>query len=275
MSEYYADADPDVVASLQRFRTEHPPKGLRIDGHIWRYVSMGEGPRTLLFLHGMAGAYDIWWQQLEAFRGQFRVVSLTYPETASLAGLRRGVMAILEADGVESFAVVGSSLGGYLAQYLVAQEGDRIERAVFANTFPPNDIIGRENRVRSALARVLPWSVVKAAYRRSVTDEIAPAAGGSALVKAYLLEQVDLMTKAQLLARYRCVVDRFEPVEPSMPVLIIESDNDPLVSRELREMLIRTYPHARRHTFHKTGHFTYLNEPAEYTRVLAGFLDGD
>lgn len=260
--------------SLAEFRTEHRLRGLRV-GEVWPYLSFGTGERAVVFLHGMAGAYDIWWQQLEALSDVFRVVSFTYPAVPDLAGLRRGIMAILDAENIDRFTVVGSSLGGYLAQYLVATDGGRIDRAVFGNTFPPNELLRAENGRRAALGRLLPEAVVMAAFRRNVAREIVPAAGGSPLVRAYLFEQSREMSKAQFLARYRCVIDPFEPVEPAIPHLIIESDNDPLISRELRERLRRAYPRAAVHTFHNTGHFTYLNEPDAYTGVLAEFLEGE
>ncbi|NOY57102.1 MAG: alpha/beta hydrolase [Actinobacteria bacterium] len=272
--DLYAHVEEGVRESLSGFRRDRKVRGLRVDDHVWHYVSFGAGDQTILFLHGMGGAYDIWWQQLEAFADRFRVVSVTYPDVATLAGLRRGLLAILDAEGIDRFGVVGTSLGGYLAQYLVAHDADRIDRAVFANTFPPNDIIAAENVWTAAIASYLPERLVMGVFRKRVASGAVPAAGGSPLVRAYLYEQSrGLMSKAQFQARYRCVIDRFEPVEPPMPVLIIESDNDPLISRELREMLRRTYPKAETHTFHKTGHFTYLNEPVAYTRVLAEFLE--
>ena len=183
-------------------------------------------------------------------------------------------MAVLDAEDIDRFSVVGSSLGGYLAQYLVVTEEGRIDRAVFGNTFPPNELIEARNGRTAALGRFLPESIVMAAFRRNVATSIVPAAGGSSLVRAYLFEQSYQMSKAQFLARYQCVIDPFEPVEPAMPHLIIESDNDPLVPRELRERLRRAYPRATVHMFHDTGHFTYLNEPDAYTGVLTEFLGG-
>ena len=133
----YASAPPDKVAALKAFRAELPPAQLEVDGVTWEYLSTGNGEQAILFLHGMTGAYDIWWQQIAALRGNYRIVSVTYPAVDSLAELERGVLAILDQEGVTKFNVVGSSLGGYLAQFLVARHPERVSRAVFANTFPP------------------------------------------------------------------------------------------------------------------------------------------
>src|SRR4030065_246254 len=82
----------------------------------------------------------------EKERGNERTITLPYPAGDTLEGLRQGINAGLEDAGVQRFAVVGTSLGGYLAQYLVARQPGRIRQAVFANTFPPNLILARRHR---------------------------------------------------------------------------------------------------------------------------------
>ena len=83
------------------------------------------------------------------------------------------------------------------------------------------------------------------------------------------------MSKAQVVGRYRCVVQPY--VAPNIqalgiPVMIIESDNDPLVEPALREALKTTYSSASVYTFHNAGHFPYLNHAAEYTDLLKKFF---
>lgn len=80
------------------------------------------------------------------------------------------------------------------------------------------------------------------------------------------------MSKAQLVGRYYCVIEKFTAPTPTTPVMIIESDNDPLVELTLREQLKATYPDATVHTFSGAGHFPYLNRAREYTRLLVDFL---
>ncbi len=158
----YADVNQNVVDSLVAFRAAHSTKTVDVNNMAWEYVVMGQGEDTIVFLHGMAGAYDIWWQQMEVLQEKYRVISMTYPAADSLAEMARGVMAIVDAEGVNQFSVVGSSLGGYFAQYLVASYPERVQKAVFANTFPPNDLIVEQNKVVGSLLPYLPeWLIMK------------------------------------------------------------------------------------------------------------------
>lgn len=271
--QLFADVEPSVAQSLQSFRGTHPLQHLRVGGGTWEYIATGEGPETIVFLHGMTGAYDIWWQQINTLEEQYRIIAVTYPPVRSLAALDQGLLAILEEEGVGEFNVVGTSLGGYFAQYLIAQHPERVRRAVLSNTFPPNDLIAEKNRTLGSLLPLFPEWLVLSVFRGNFQRTIYPTSGYDELTLAFLNEiGYGRMSKAQLLGRYYCVIEKFDAPEPTIPILIIESDNDPLVEPALREQLKATYPAAAVHTFTGVGHFPYLNRASEYTRLLTEFF---
>ena len=111
----------------------------------------------------------------------------------------------------------------------------------------------------------------------SMRESVYPASGNSELVLAFGLEQTyGRMSKAQVLGRYRCVVEPFDAPDMAalgIPIMIIEADNDPLVEKALREQLKKTYPTAQVVTL-SNGHFPYLSMPAEYTSYLKTFFNG-
>ena len=274
--EIYANVNTETVASLLEFREAHPVQQLDADGVTWDYVEMGEGEETILFLHGMTGAYDIWWNQLNAFEKDYRLISVTYPAVGTFDEMSAGVLAILEKEDVEKFNVVGSSLGGYFAQYLLVTYPERIERAVFANTFPPNDLIAEKNKSIGAALPYLPEWLIMDVLKGSIVENVYPAAGHSEIVLAYMMEQLGgRMSKAQEVGRFRCVVEPFDVADVDalgIPVLIIEADNDPLVELALREQLKEAYPNVPVETLHDVGHFSYINEAETYTEVLREFF---
>lgn len=272
-NKLYARVDPAIINSLQSFRQANPPQRLQVDGATWEYISIGQDQETVLFLHGMTGAYDIWWQQIEALKGQYRIISVTYPPLQSLGELETGVLAILEKEGVREFNLVGTSLGGYFAQYLIARHPEKVQRAVLSNTFPPNDLIAEKNRTLGMILPYLPEWLVLSVFRSNFQQTIYPTSGNDELTLAFLNEiGYGRMSKAQLVGRYYCVIEKFTAPTSTMPVMIIESDNDPLVELTLREQLKVTYPNATVYTFAGAGHFPYLNRAQEYTRLLLDFL---
>lgn len=275
-AELYEKVAPQKIQSLLDFRTQCPPQYVHVGEHDWEYVVLGNGEKTILFLHGMTGAYDIWWQQMVPLSSQYKVISVTYPPMDTIEDMSEGILSVLNAERIQSVNVVGSSLGGYLAQYLMANHPERIEKVVLGNTFPPNDILRQKNE---SLIRILPflpnWLVMKV-FRNSFVNNIYPAAGHSELVLAYMLEQISgRMTKVQVTARAKAVIESFRPPDPKtlgVLVMIIEADNDPLVEDTLRVQLRTTYPTAQVNTLQAVGHFPYLNEPDTYTELLLSFF---
>ncbi len=274
--QIYEKVDSTTRQSLDSFRNQYPTRQLELNGHVWNYVSLGQGTETILFLHGMTGAYDIWWQQLLDLKADTRVIAVTYPPVKSLPALAQGVLAILKTEAVSSVYVVGSSLGGYFSQYLVAKHPHLVKKAIFANTFPPNDMIAEKNKYLSMLLPHLPEWTVLLFLRKNTENQIYPASENSELVKAYMFEQsYGMMSKAQFLARYYCVIDFFNAPDLSQskaPVLIVETENDPLVAKELRDLLKITYPATPVKSMGNIGHFPYLNAPEKYNRVIRDFF---
>lgn len=271
----YAQVDPAQVQAFQAFRSRHPTRQMVVDGKSWEYLVAGN-PRgeAVLFLHGMSGAADIWWQQILALEETHRVIAVTYPAVDTLEGLEKSVLEILDREGVRQTNVVGTSLGGYLAQFLAARHPERVLRLVLGNTFPPNDILAEQNRTIGALLPFLPDWLVLRFMRQSVERSVYPASGYDAFTRAYLLEMnYGRVHKADVLARYRCVIQKFPTPDLPMPVLIFESDNDPLLDEAVRAMLKDAYPVAEVYTFHAAGHFPYLNHATDYNRVLITFLE--
>ncbi len=105
-------------------------------------------------------------------------------------------------------------------------------------------------------------------------SSIYPASGYDELTLAYLNETLERFTKADILVRYRCVVEPYKPPDLSsgeIPTLIIEASNDPLVEEGLRDALRAAYPLAEVVVV-ENGHFPYLSRPDFYSGKLREFF---
>lgn len=270
LHELYPDS---VHAELRHLRRE-PVQQLQAGGYTWTYLSTGRGDTTLLFLHGMGGSYDIWFQQIAHFKDRYNIISVEYPPAHSLKELTEGILAILDKEQVKQVVVIGSSLGGYLAQYIAAHHPQRVLKVSLGNTFPPNTEIRQNTRTTAILMRLLPeWMVINQ-MRGRYEKEVLPASGNSPTARAFLLSLLGgRVNKKNLMARYDCVVDYFDvPVPEYIPIQIIESDNDPLITPGLRQQLKDRYKDATLVTLHGEGHFPYLSNPDNYNKFLNDFI---
>ena len=263
-----------IKEDFERFRTQ-PLQQIKAGENTWSYLATGSGAETLLFLHGMGGAYDIWWQQIEALQDSYRILAPTYPAVSTMEALAEGVIGILNQEGVSEVHLIGSSLGGDLAQYLAAYYPERVKSAVFGNTFVADRSFRDMAAPMFAPLRWAPEWLIRYQFRKGVQSQHYPASGNSDFLRAYLLEQgYGAMEIAQFKNRALCVLDIYDKrLTKDIPLLIIESDNDPLVPEPFRAQVKTTYPGAAVYTFSGAGHFPYLSHPDTYTRVLIEHLN--
>jgi len=99
--QLYAGVEPAKVEALRAFRAAHPLRAMTVNGNEWRYLVVGEGKHTILLLHGMTGAPDIWFQQMNALKREYRLIAVTYPAVSTLKEMDAGIMAILDREGVQ------------------------------------------------------------------------------------------------------------------------------------------------------------------------------
>lgn len=268
--------DENIENSLYNFR-KYATKSLAYSSVNWEYLSTGEGVNNILFIHGMGGAYDIWWQQINRLKSDFKIISVTVPAVHSLETVTKGIREILQKEKIEKINIVGTSMGGYIAQYFLKKYPEILKKVILGNTFPPNKIFKKKNGTLRKLIPFLPEWLIMNQFRANIFTKVSPASENSKLVEAYLLEQYSgLMSKQQLIGRYDIVVDRFAidktPVHKNVPKLIIQSNNDPLINSALRNDLRSGYPEAEIFTFIDKGHFPYLNQANIYTQVIRDFL---
>jgi pimeloyl-ACP methyl ester carboxylesterase len=152
----------ELKQRLAAFHRTHPYKEIQVAGRQWRYVVGGQGERMLLLLPGGTLVPDTYFVILEALERSSRVIVPAYAAVPTMAELVAGVIAILDAEGVERVDVMGSSFGGYVAQCFVQEHPDRVDRLILAETAVRHFVSwGVPLYVLARLLRALPVGLVR------------------------------------------------------------------------------------------------------------------
>ena len=95
--------------------------GASVDGIELHWTSSGQGPRTVVFVHGWTCDASSWDAQVSDLAGDYRVITLDLPGHGSSGTLRasefsmalfaRAVEAVREEAGAERIVLVGHSMG--------------------------------------------------------------------------------------------------------------------------------------------------------------------
>jgi len=210
----YSEVPETVVTALRSFRRCNPPKRFKAGSVTWRYHDAGL-VRMSFSSACMGGSGDIWFQQIEALKERFRCIAVTYPPLPNLDLLRFGILGILEQEKISRVNLVGSSMGGYLAQFLMARDpslsAGRYSATRFHRTrsFLKGRAWGRDTCRGSGVGH-------HGRNARNTERVLYPAAGNSELVKAYLYEQTCRPhAEAGFIARCDCLLQSFCPTRSS------------------------------------------------------------
>jgi pimeloyl-ACP methyl ester carboxylesterase len=266
---------------LQVFRRVHPYREIEADGVRWRYVIGGQGERTVLLPPGGTRVPDMYLLLFEALEPHFRVISPSYPTAHTMDALVDGLVAILDAEGVELVDLFGSSFGGFVAQCFVRCYPERVRSLVLANTGAPgaSPLPGLALLVR--LFAHLPEGVVRRAtgwnWRRWLVvppDERQFWYGLLDELLVTRLTKADLVSALEEMLHYSRF--SFSPQDlDGWPgrILVIESEHDQAFSPQARRTLRVLYPRASVRAFADAGHAVMVTDPAEYIAAVTEFLD--
>lgn len=223
---------------------------------------MTDAKPLALLIPGLDGTGNLFYRQLEALAGKYRVRPWNYgPGTDfDLAGLTHKLASATSGEAPGSILVVGESFGGLVALNYVLHYPERVRRLVLVNAFPYY-----RRRLRLRLAHALtPLLLLKAA--QGVKDLIADRTllweGVSAEDRKRYLEiirQVDPEAYRRRLQLIREVDLRPRLVEIAVPTVLLAAGRDKVVPSvlEARFMAARI-PRARVHEFPTAGHALLL-----------------
>src|SRR3954470_4811460 len=116
---------------------------VEVDGRRVNVVELGEGEPAMVFVHGLAGSWQNWLENLPHFAATgHRVIAFDLPgfgvsedpsEKISIPGYGRHVDALLDRLGVGPAVLVGNSMGGFIAAEVAIQYPERVERLVLVS----------------------------------------------------------------------------------------------------------------------------------------------
>jgi pimeloyl-ACP methyl ester carboxylesterase len=266
-----------------------PEKSLNIRGVEWRYVTGGRGEQTVLMFHGAVGGAETMRWLAESFADEYRTIAPTVADVRTLDEVCDAVSAILDREHVGRAAVFGGSFGGLVAQAFLKRRPRQVEHLVLLSTGVPNRAVGARTERMLKLLRLLPFRLSRALLKLEISKHlntpVPPEMGARVAEFRQRLEEYfdHELTKATLLSRVALSVD-FNKNEDYRPedlagwpgrVLIVESDDDPVIPPEERRRLREAYPRALVCTFAGAGDLIPLLRLEELVGVVKAFLKED
>lgn len=278
--EIYKNVPPPQKEQLKEFRSTHPYNYCEVNGILWQYISCGKGEEPLLLLPGGVRLAETWFKLITALENEYKIISPSYPALPTMAEHTKGINTICASEGVDKVHVLGTSFGGWVAQCFVRQYPDTAKTVVLSNTSGPGAISTTLIRIGGIMTLLTPEWLLQKTFQRNFANLFSIPDQEREFWKAYLKELSLKTTKNDVIMQQKCGSDfnthtftKDDLLDWPGNLLIIESDNDPAFSPQVREALKALYPQAQIHTFHNAGHTPGYTNPEEYISVVRKFLN--
>jgi len=268
---------------------------IRIDDREVNYVEMGEGP-ALVFIHGLGASWQSWLENMPEFARDHRVIAMDLPgfgysempgEDISIERYAAWTCALLDALGIESAALVGNSMGGFIAADMAIRTPERVQRlavvsaAVFWQSYRrAQPLVGLARLSEAYVARALTRSTDAVATRPRLRSWALASAGfryPHLIPKELAHELVRSARRTDgFLPALEALADY--PLEDELPkidcpTLIVWGAHDTLVPVKDAKRMQELIPGSRSEVFERTGHVAMLERPERFNRLLREFLD--
>ena len=254
-------------------------RSTKVFGQTIKYYDVGSGP-PLLLIHGIGGDADEWAFCFEPFSQSHRVIALDLLGFGRsdkplieyrIAGFVEVVEEFLRALKIDRTAVLGESLGGWIASAFALKCPECVERLVLVDaagvwgdisTLPIDLRVSTRAHLRDVFRLVFH-------DKRLATDALINMA------YELHLERGDGYTIDSVLRHQRDGRERLDDAigKLDVPALIVWGEQDELIPLAVGRNLHRLIPRSRLEVIPQCGHLPALERPAEFVKAVLGFLD--
>ena len=234
----------------------------------------------VVFVHGFMGGSRQWQGQIDTDAG-YEVISLDLPgygENAqsealdSIASYAEWALDELSARGVERFNLVGHSMGGMVAQEMVVQTPDRVDRLVLYGTGATGVLPGRFETICTSKRRALADGPQTTARRIAATWFLEREEAPGYEACAAIAEQCRLQAMLNGLDAMEnwSGVERLEDIKAK--TLVIWGDRDRTYPWCQTEQLWKSITNANLSVLPGCAHAAHLEKPELFNSILGDFF---
>ncbi|MEM7303178.1 MAG: alpha/beta hydrolase [Pseudomonadota bacterium] len=263
-----------LIASRDRFSQSHPEELRKFGEREWGCIRAGSAGPSLVLLPGTLGRADIFWQQIEALEHEARILALSYPAAGGISDWSDDIAAMVRKDNLQDATILGSSLGGYVAQETSASHPDLISALVAANTLPDASIVSNIPPYALDLETV-EIEVLANGFLNGLRTWMTDGHPYCYLAELLVAEVEGRIPEKQL--RNRLIALKEAPKLPRQTltadsIYTVESDDDHLIPPPVRSALRDALKPAKAFNMGDASHFPYVTKPDMYIAMLREVL---
>ena len=264
---------------------QHLMKIAKLGPYNINYLDVGQGT-PLVLIHGLAGDYSAWTNQINLLKNQYRVIafdnrgagkSSQVDEPVTTLDLAQDTLGLMDFLNIQSAHIVGRSMGGAVAQHMALIAPERIKSLVLCASFATLDPLGR--RVLLNMREALEWRMNWADHARHSVQNFVSA--------DFFNNKLDQVKKIEMLIGGEtrlpaCYIRQNEACQNhdtsdklgliKQPTLIMAGQSDPICSLMATRVLSEGIPNSKTIIFENTSHFFLMEQADKFNQNLSDWL---
>lgn len=271
-----------ILEQMNQFADQFGKK-IIVNHTTWNYYRLGTG-KPLLWLTGGLRRAGLGFAFMQGLAERHVIIAPDYPPVKTIDEFITAFEAILQAEGVDTFALGGQSYGGMLAQTYLVTKGNAVERLILSSTGPADysKPLRFVDYAFIALARLLPERTVKNLLVGGLLKLVTiPEAERLEWENAIRHLMYNSISRADVVSHFAVAADliRKAIVTPAAyqkwggDVIVLSAENDPTQSK-------KDIPHYERLfgrpvkvvNMGNMGHTALLFDPVKYVTMLEEVL---
>ncbi|MHA3051487.1 alpha/beta fold hydrolase [Acinetobacter sp. ANC 4640] len=225
---------------------------------------------TVVFIPGLLNDEKLWQHQANALSQQAQVIIADLSKDDNLSAMAQRILQ----QAPEKFALVGLSMGGYVAFELLRQAPERvIKLALF-------DTSARPDSITSAKHRQATINSIQMGKFMGVTNKLLPQIIHPSRVHDPIGEEIKAMAQRlgghTFLNQQKAILGRIDSrpflANIHIQTLVAVGENDLVTPVKLAQEMHEGIPNSQLHIFKHCGHLPPLECPEETTALLKHWL---
>ncbi|MEN9960368.1 MAG: 2-succinyl-6-hydroxy-2,4-cyclohexadiene-carboxylate synthase [Bacteroidota bacterium] len=239
----------------------------------YKYIDEGQG-ETLLLLHGLFGALSNWAGVIHHFKTNYRVIIPLMPihempiKEAGCEGLTEFIEGFIDFKGLNTFSLIGNSLGGHVALIYNLRHPEKVERLILTGS---SGLF--ENSMGGSYPKRGNYEYIKERVEYTFYD---PKTASKELVDE-VFEITNSIPKVMRIIAIAKSAQRNnmakDIVHIQTPTLLIWGLNDTITPPEVGHEFNQLIPGSTLRFIDKCCHAPMMERPAEFNALLTEWLN--
>ena len=233
---------------------------------------MGE-PLPILLIPGLLCSPRLFAEQVPALWAHGPVMLADPTRDAGMADIARRILA----QAPPRFALVGLSMGGYIAFEVLRQARERVARLALLDTTARPDTPEQSERRRTQIGMAREGRLAEIADLQ-FPMMVSPRRLGDAALKAVVHQMAGEVGPAAFVRQQTAIIGRPDSrgvlAGIGCPTLVLVGEEDLTTPPDRAQEMAGAIPNARLVVIPGSGHLSTLEQPAAVTAALVEWLEG-